>query len=149
MFFKEVTMKKSLGINLAELKGGEEESEQALTKIYIEKPPDEETLRLKGKLYALISLASADSLKLKDFLDKALEELKIEYYGDTQDNVLKSLERGIKKAYFYVQAEIQAKGILTEGVDFNIVVAILWGNVLYLGQLGLTKVAILREGNLK
>jgi len=149
MFFKEVTMKKSLGINLAELKGGEEESEQALAKIYIEKPPDEETLRLKGKLYALISLASADSLKLKDFLDKALEELKIEYYGDTQDNVLKSLERGIKKAYFYVQAEIQAKGILTEGVDFNIVVAILWGNVLYLGQLGLTKVAILREGNLK
>jgi len=106
-------------------------------------PPSEEVAQARGELWAALELnlpAEVDgNLAIKIFFDSLSES----YFSSNQESCLTALEQAM------LEARERLVGLVTtpEALSFNLTTAALWGDVLYLGQVGAAVAYLFREGS--
>ena len=79
-------------------------------------------------------------------ITSALQE---EYYSLPEGSPLSALEKAVAAAHRRLLDIAHSTTTGTVGIDFDIVAAVLWGNILYLARLGTAAVYLLRAGVMK
>lgn len=130
-------MEKSLFAQAGEIKGKEKEGFLSQTFQYT--PSDEGQKKLRGSLFAHLEIKTEPREKAEKDSKLIFESFKSRFYASTGNNlrvlegVLDSFEGFLKK----------------EGSHASIVVAVLWGSVLYVGKVGDGGVLLSRNGKIK
>lgn len=118
------------------------------TRALVYEPTDKKTLSLRGKLFVVATLSGPKAFDLALAGKVVLDTLHEEYYSLPEGSPLQALEKALVAAHHrLVDFTYSSSG--GEGVDFNIVMAALWGNVLYLAKLGVAAVYLLRGEEIK
>ena len=96
----------------------------------------------KGTLAFLITLKSSEEkTDLTDLINETANSFEEKYLSSRQGTILKSLEEALTQ----VKSEIDREGDL----DFEIISAVVWGPVLYVGRIGEGKIWLWRAGGAK
>lgn len=112
-------------------------------------PPGEETLKKRGKLFVVATLKGPTHFAVEAAGQLVLDALQAEYFSLLEGSPLPALEKAVSAAHRRLLDLLHGPSLANkEGVDFNLVAAVLWGQILYLAKLGLAAVYLLREGTL-
>src|SRR3989339_113087 len=107
-------------------------------------PEDQEVRQQKGNIYAVACLKGRWNLKGRGFLKDFLNDVNAFYYQNPENSVLKNLEQAVKYGHHRLIHQFSAED--NSDTLFNVVVFVLWGNVLYIAQTGKAKALLLRKG---
>lgn len=99
----------------------------------------------RGTLFCLMTLCGPKDFDAPVFGRAIFDTLEEEYFGDTTLPPLSCLEKATFSAHRRLTG-MTLSAHLTQGVDFNLVLAVSWGQVLYLCRLGSAAVYLLRDG---
>lgn len=142
-------MEKTLNFRSQELFGQPEFSNGHWSAAQSFTPSDQMTLKRRGHLFVVATLkgpANFDAAAAGKIIVDALQE---EYYSLPEGSPLSALEKAVATAHRRLLDIAHNPNTGKEGIDFDIVVAVLWGNILYLARLGTAAVYILRGGAMK
>lgn len=136
-------MRKKLQVTLKKIGGLKNVGKGEWVDFLEVEPEEKEIIQQKGNLYTLVSLRGRWSLKGKGLLKAFLNDLSVYYYQNPENSVIKNLEQAVKYAHRRLVHQLNSE----ENADtlFNIIVFILWGNVLYIAQAGKAKALLLRQ----
>lgn len=112
-------------------------------------PDNAETLRRRGRLFVVATLRGPENFDAAPVGHLLLDALQEEYYSLLEGSPLPALEKAVAAAHRRLLDIAHSLTTGKEGIDFNIVTAVLWGNILYLTKLGEGAVYILRRGVLR
>jgi hypothetical protein len=118
-------------------------------KIFIYEPTEPHVIATRGKMYALLAVSSKSPVDFTPIMQLILEELQTHYFQVTDGGILATLELaldGIHKKLLLMGQQDQRLGA---GFNFNLLTAVSWGTVLYLGRLGAFRAALLRNGKIQ
>jgi len=104
-------------------------------------PDEPEVLQRKGSLYTVFDVSSESTLDPLLVTKIVHDVLFDSYYGAETVSPIQSLEKSI----LALKDKVMALGVS----DFNILSAVLWGNVMYLVQFGKGGSFLVREGEVK
>lgn len=107
--------------------------------------PEGDTFQRRGTLFALLSLNGPRELDAPVFARAIFDTLEEEYFAQASQPPLLALEKAVLSAHRRLQGMTLAAH-LGQGVDFHLLLAVLWGPILYLGKLGAGAVYLLRDG---
>lgn len=99
----------------------------------------------RGTLFSLITLIGPKEFDAPVFGRALFDTLEDEYFADSSLPPLAALERAAFSAHRRLLG-MTLSAHLPQDVDFNLVLAVLWGQVLYLCRLGSAAVYLLRDG---
>ncbi len=120
----------------------------AWVKIFTYEPAEEEVVATRGKMYAVLSVSTKVEVDFTPIMQLILEDIQKEYFEKTEGGILQALERTLdgihKKLILMAQQDKRLRG----GFSFNLLTAVNWGTVLYFGQLGASRAALVRHGTL-
>ena len=108
---------------------------------------EEESLKRRGKLFALISLKGPSGFDATVFGQALFDTLEEEYFAQNLDSPLSALERSAFATHRRL-VDMALSAHLGQSVDFDLGLAVLWGRVLYLCRLGSCAFYLLREGKI-
>ncbi len=117
-------------------------------KIFIYEPAEAEVLQTRGTMYAVLSLSANTSIDFTAIMQTILEELHSQYFQQTTGSILQTLEKVLDSIHKKLILMGQEDKRLAEGFNFNLLTAVSWGTVLYFGQLGSSRAALLRNDKL-
>lgn len=112
-------------------------------------PEDKATLKRRGHLFVVATLKGPSNFEATaggKIITSALQE---EYYSLPEGSPLSALEKAVVAAHRRLLDIAHGTTTGTVGIDFDIVAAVLWGNILYLARLGTAAVYLLRAGVMK
>jgi hypothetical protein len=122
----------------------------AFSYVLVIQPEEKELLQKKGTLYTAFNfggLVEVDPLLVTKIVNDTLYAA---YYQENTTSPIQALERAISEVRNKVtQIGAGGKKSSSDSVAFEIVTAILWGNVLYIVQYGAGGSFLIREGNLE
>ena len=99
----------------------------------------------RGTLFCLITLSGPKDFDAPVFGRAIFDTLEEEYFNDSSLPPLSCLERAAFSAHRRLVG-MTLSAHLTQGVDFNLALAVSWGQVLYLCRLGSAGAYLLRDG---
>lgn len=112
-------------------------------------PPAAETLEKRGKLFVVATLKGPPHFAVAEAGKLVLDALQAEYFSLLEGSPLPALEKAVAAAHRRLLDLLHGPSLTNkEGVDFNLVAAVLWGQILYLAKLGTAAVYLLRQGAL-
>ena len=117
-------------------------------KIFIYEPAEVEVLQARGTMYAVLSLSAKTSVDFTSIMQTILEELHTQYFQQTTGSILQTLEKALDNIHKKLILMGQEDKRLADGFSFNLLTAVSWGTVLYFGQLGTSRAALLRDSKL-
>lgn len=109
---------------------------------------DEETLEKRGSLYAVFTLSSKQSFDPLLITKVITDVLHDSYYRSESTSPVQALEKAVVEVRDRV-TKISREAASELSAEFNILAAVLWGNVLYLVQYGKGGSFLVREGEVK
>ncbi len=114
----------------------------------IQVEPEESVLAEKGRVYGLVSLTGRWNLKGEYLLNNFLTDFQSAYFKETQESsVLKSLEQAVKEAHQKLVAALVSEE--QSPPVFTMILVVIWGNVIYLAEMGESKVALIRDNEIE
>jgi hypothetical protein len=117
-------------------------------KLLMYEPDDHEKVATRGKMYAVLSLSSATQMDFTPLMELIIESLRQKYFAATNGGILQSLEVTLDAIHKQLILAGQQDKRLSAGFSFDILVAVNWGTVLYLGQLGESRACLVRDGKI-
>lgn len=99
----------------------------------------------RGTLFALLTLSGPNELEASVFGQAIFDSLEEDYFGDLETPPLAALEKAAFSAHRRL-SDMALAARLSPGLDFNLLLAVAWGKVLYLCRLGAGAVYLLRDG---
>lgn len=112
-------------------------------------PLSEEALKKRGKLFVVATLKGPSHFAVEEAGRLVLDALQAEYFSLLEGSPLPALEKAVAAAHRRLLDLLHGPSLTNkEGADFNLVAAVLWGQILYLAKLGTAVVYLLREGTL-
>ncbi|MCL5411810.1 MAG: hypothetical protein M1150_03725 [Patescibacteria group bacterium] len=124
------------------------EERNAWVQVFQALPASEEEKKSRGFLFAVVDLKAEEDFDCTAAGKMILNSLKEEYYEDSSGGILASLEHALdvsgQKLISLVSTSVGGK----EGIDFNIVVVVLWGAVAYVARMGNAYFGVYRKGRL-
>jgi hypothetical protein len=123
-------------------------SPNAWVKLLIAEPTEADIVATRGKMYAVLSLSSKAEIDFTPIMELIIETLHQRYFGTNQGGILQVLESTLDAIHKQLLLAGQQDKRLSAGFSFDVLVAVNWGTVLYLGQLGSSRACLLREAKL-
>lgn len=123
-------------------------SSNAWVKLLIYEPTEPDVVATRGKMYAVLSLASKAEIDFTPLMGLIIETLHQRYFGVTEGGILQVLESALDAIHKQLLLAGQQDKRLSAGFSFDILVAVNWGTVLYLGQLGSSRACLVRQDKL-
>jgi hypothetical protein len=117
-------------------------------KLLTYEPTNPEVLATRGKMYAILSLASQIEIDFTPHMQLIIETLQQRYFGVTQGGILQTLEITLDAIQKQLILAGQQDKRLSAGFSFDILVTVNWGTVLYIGKLGSSGARLMRQGKL-
>lgn len=111
-------------------------------------PTDAAMLATRGQMYAVLSLSSAADIDFTPLMGMIIETLHQKYFNQPEGGILQALEVALDAIHKQLLLAGQQDKRLSGGFSFDILVAVNWGTVLYLGQLGSSRACLVREEKL-
>lgn len=106
----------------------------------------EEAAEARGKLFAIADISAPDSFDTALAGKLILNSLEEGYYSSLEGSPLQALEQATLAAHHcLIDLTLGPRGA-GSSVDFNLVAAALWGQVLYISKLGTVTATLLRGG---
>lgn len=112
-------------------------------------PADEATLKRRGHLFVVATLKGPPTFEASAAGKIITDAMQEEYYSLLEGSPLSALEKAVVAAHRRLLDIAHGTTTGTVGIDFDIVAAVLWGNILYLARLGTAAVYLLRAGEMK
>ena len=109
---------------------------------------DERSRTHRGKLYALLSISGPKNFDAAISSKIILDCLEEEYFREAEGSPLNALERASVSAGHRL-IDLTLGGSQFGSTEFNLVLAVSWGQVLYLSKVGSAAVYLLRGGVVK
>ncbi len=114
----------------------------------VHEPTEKRLLSLRGKLFIVSTISGPKSFDVTLAGKLVLDTIHDEYYSLLEGSPLFALEKAVLAAHRRL-VDLTYNTSAGEGIDFNLVAASLWGNVLYLAKLGTAAVYLLRAGEIR
>jgi len=130
-------MEKSLFAQVAEIRG--KKSAGLSTFSFQFTPEGEQLKQMKGSLFLLVSLKDTDQDKALGKARELFASFKDKFYAEVGSNL-----RALEESLDYANSIIKQNTLITD-----LVVANLWGSVLYVGKLGEAGIILVRKGGIK
>ncbi len=121
-------------------------------------PPEKDLILKKGNVYTVFDIRCAYPLNLTLFTNVINDVLFDSYYHSDNVSPIQSLEKAVVTINSKVSSLSTENQTTKEGeqpvqpapmLEFNILAAVLWGNVLYIVKYGKGKGYLMREGEIK
>ncbi len=139
-------MDKHLTVNIKRLLGSPLTSEGKWGDAFVYQPPSSEDAARRGSLYVVVQLSSdTPSLHLAKLGEHLWETLRGVYYQKVEGSPLDALEESGSVAQEFLIKRISELPGKTS-LEFDLAAVSLWGQVLYLAQLGSVQVYLRRDG---
>ena len=125
--------------------------EGSWSQVFWQEPADEEKKSLRGSLAAVVEVEAREELESASLGREVFEILEKEYLNSSKGDVLEALEQALKSAndhLYKVLATFPGEDI-SEHPKYGILVASLWGKVLYLAGVGGANAYLAREGKIQ
>lgn len=140
-------MNKKLTARVQKLSKKLPQEAQSFSSTLVIEPDTNEALEKRGTIYTVYDISGGTSLNPL-LVSKIIHDvLHDSYYNSDTVSPIQSLEKAIVKVKDKVTQLPEAGSSGT--LDFNILVAVLWGNVLYMVQFGKGGSFLVREGQVK
>lgn len=152
-------MNKKLAAKIQKLIPALGENEAVISSSIAIEPPEKDLVLKKGNVYTVFDIVSSTPVSVGLITNVINDVLYDSYYHSDNVSPIQSLEKAIVNINEKVSSlatqnnvdatpQTQMQPAATK-VDFNILAAVLWGNVLYIVQYGKGKSFLMREGEIK
>ncbi len=140
-------MDKHLTVTVKRLLGSPLSIDGKWAEAFVYQPPKSEDAARRGSLYTVVQLSSRQAeSNLSEWGEDLWETLRGVYYQKVEGSPLDALEEAVREAQeFLVKRVAELPGKME--LDFDLAAVSLWGQVLYLAQLGSVKVYLRRDGD--
>lgn len=142
-------MNKKLTAKIQQLSPKLKDAEMQFSSTLAIEPAEKETILKKGKIYAIYAIEGTGELNV-ELINKVIRDvLHDTYYQSDNISPIQSLEKAISNVNDKVTRLPANDQNKNDGIRFNIVAGVLWGNVLYVVQYGSGKSYLVRNGEIK
>ncbi len=117
-------------------------------KLLIYEPTEANVVATRGKMYAVLSLSSKAEIDFTPIMQLIIETLQDRYFGQTEGGIMPTLETALDAIHKQLLLAGQQDKRLSAGFSFDILTAVSWGTVLYIGQLGSSRACLWRQDKL-
>lgn len=126
------------------------ETANSFTNIILVEPDVESIIQRKGTLYAFFGIAGSNEFDTKLITKVVIDVISDSYYHSENISPIQSLEKAIIDVRDKVtKLHNESIRVSESNVEFNMLAAVLWGNVIYIVQYGDSKGYLVREGTIK
>lgn len=135
-------MRKKLQVTAQRVIDPASEKERGTWYEYLTEEPEESVAQKKGSMYGLAAIKGRWGIKGDELISFFFSNFKEFYYQNPENQVTKNLEESVTFAHKKLVSQLSGE----DGTNtfFNFIVFILWGNVLYVAQVGKAKAILVR-----
>ena len=141
-------MDKIFSVKVQEIRSPEDSPGNYVSLPYSFDPGDKVMEEQRGKLFAVLDISGEGILKedLNAGAKLVFNVLRETYFGELESTPLQALEKAFHAAKEKVSnMPLSGEEVVPHSLDLNLIVAVLWGKVLYVAQFGAGSACIVKE----